>query len=74
MGSPGPYPWNPNGSVDDIAAVCDPSGRIFGLMPHPEAYVHYTQHPRWTREALPEEGMGVQVCRNAVAFARAHLV
>jgi len=73
-GASAPYPWNPNGSVDDIAAVCDPSGRIFGLMPHPEAYVHYTQHPRWTREVLPEEGMGVQVCRNAVAFARAHLV
>ena len=73
-GAPASYPWNPNGSVDDIAAVCDPSGRIFGLMPHPEAYVHYTQHPRWTREALPEEGMGVQLCRNAVVFARTHLV
>jgi phosphoribosylformylglycinamidine synthase subunit PurQ / glutaminase len=73
-GTSAPYPWNPNGSVDDIAAVCDPSGRIFGLMPHPEAYVHYTHHPRWTREALPEEGMGVQICRNAVAFARAHLM
>lgn len=68
------YPWNPNGSVEDIAAVCDPSGRIFGLMPHPEAYVHYTQHPRWTRETLPEEGIGLQLCRNAVQFARAHLV
>ena len=68
------YPWNPNGSVDDIAAVCDPSGRIFGLMPHPEAYVHYTHHPRWTRETLPEEGLGVQLCRNAVAFARTHVL
>lgn len=67
------YPWNPNGSVDDIAAVCDPSGRVFGLMPHPEAYVHYTHHPRWTREALPEEGMGVQFFRNAMTFARAHV-
>ena len=43
-------------------------------MQHPEAYVLFTQHPRWTREALPEEGLGVQLCRNAVAFARAHLV
>ena len=68
------YPWNPNGSVDDIAAVCDVSGRIFGLMPHPEAYVHRLQHPRWTRESLPEEGMGVQLFRNAVAFAQAHLL
>jgi phosphoribosylformylglycinamidine synthase len=69
-----PYPWNPNGSVDDIAAICDPSGRVFGLMPHPEAYVHCTQHPRWTRECLPEEGMGVQFFRNAVTFARTHLM
>jgi phosphoribosylformylglycinamidine synthase len=73
-GTPGPYPYNPNGSVDDIAAVCDPSGRIFGLMPHPEAYVHRTQHPRWTRESLPEEGLGVQLLRNAVTFARTHVM
>jgi len=68
------YPWNPNGSVDDIAAVCDPSGRVFGIMPHPEAYTHRVQHPRWTREALPEEGMGVQIFRNAVSFARSHVM
>lgn len=73
-GSPAVYPWNPNGSTDDIAAVCDPSGRIFGLMPHPEAYVHRTHHPRWTRESLPEEGMGVQIFRNAVTFARLHVL
>ncbi len=73
-GTPVSYPWNPNGSVDDIAAVCDPSGRIFGLMPHPEAYVHRVQHPRWTRETLPEEGMGVQIFRNAVAFAQQNVM
>ena len=73
-GAPAAYPWNPNGSIDDIAAVCDPSGRVFGLMPHPEAYVHYTQHPHWTRVALPEEGMGVQIFRNAVTFARTYVV
>ena len=72
-GAAAPYPWNPNGSVDDVAAVCDPSGRVFGLMPHPEAYTHRTHHPRWTREPLPEEGQGVAIFRNAVAFARAHL-
>ena len=72
-GDPPSYPWNPNGSVDDVAAVCDPSGRVFGLMPHPEAYTHRTHHPRWTREALPEEGQGVAIFRNAVAFARTHL-
>jgi phosphoribosylformylglycinamidine synthase len=43
-------------------------------MPHPEAYVHRTHHPRWTREALPEEGLGVQIFRNAVTFARTHLL
>ena len=60
------YPLNPNGSVAAIAGVCDETGRLFGLMPHPEAYLHRTHHPRWTREPdLPEEGMGlwlVQEC------------
>jgi phosphoribosylformylglycinamidine synthase len=60
--------------VDDIAAVCDPSGRVFGLMPHPEAYIHRTQHPRWTREDLPEEGMGTAIFRNAAAYARTHVM
>lgn len=62
------YPDNPNGSIAAIAAVCDASGRIFGLMPHPEAYLHRTHHPRWTREELPEEGEGLQLYRNAVQF------
>ncbi|HVO64935.1 MAG TPA: phosphoribosylformylglycinamidine synthase subunit PurQ [Syntrophales bacterium] len=64
------YPANPNGATDGIAGICDSSGRIFGLMPHPEAYVHYTNHPRWTREKLPEEGMGIAIFRNAVDFIR----
>lgn len=68
------YPWNPNGSVGAIAGVCDPSGRIFGLMPHPEAFLHRTNHPRWTREELPEEGQGAALFRNAVEFARENLV
>ncbi len=62
------FPWNPNGSADSIAALCDTSGRIFGLMPHPEAFVHYTQHPRWTREHLPEEGDGLKIFRNAYQY------
>jgi phosphoribosylformylglycinamidine synthase subunit PurQ / glutaminase len=62
------YPWNPNGSIANIAALCDPTGRVFGLMPHPEAYQHVTNHPRWTREPVPPEGMGVQIFRNAVAY------
>ncbi len=69
------YPQNPNGSVNAIAGVCDASGRIFGLMPHPEAYVHRTHHPRWTREeTLPEEGMGLWLYQNAVQFIRSELL
>ncbi len=48
-GRPGPYPVNPNGSQDDIAGICDPTGRVLGLMPHPERFVDVTQHPEWTR-------------------------
>ncbi len=68
------YPWNPNGSTAAVAGVCDPTGRLFGLMPHPEAFLHRTNHPRWTREDLPEEGQGVALFRNAVAYLRESLV
>jgi phosphoribosylformylglycinamidine synthase I len=58
---------NPNGSTDDIAGVCDATGLVFGLMPHPERHVDATQHPAWTRlESLPTEGQGLQIFRNAV--------
>lgn len=43
------FPINPNGSIYDIAGICDSTGHIFGLMPHPEAYNHYTNHPNWTK-------------------------
>jgi len=62
------FPDNPNGSVMSIAGLCDSSGRVFGLMPHPEAFVHFTQHPRWTREDLPEEGDGLKIFRNACEY------
>ncbi len=68
------YPLNPNGSTDAIAGLCDPSGRLFGLMPHPEAFLHRTNHPRWTREELDEEGQGVALFRNAVDFIRRDLL
>ncbi|PLX79597.1 MAG: phosphoribosylformylglycinamidine synthase [Desulfuromonas sp.] len=69
------YPLNPNGSQGAIAGICDPSGRLFGLMPHPEAYVHRTHHPRWTREnSLPEEGMGLWLYQNAVNFVREEIL
>jgi len=64
------YPDNPNGAMEGVAGICNHTGRIFGLMPHPEAFLHYTNHPRWTRETLPEEGMGLAVFKNAVDFIR----
>lgn len=67
------YPWNPNGSDRNIAGICDSTGRIFGLMPHPERYLSKYNHPRWTREELKEEGDGVAIFRNAVEYAQREL-
>jgi phosphoribosylformylglycinamidine (FGAM) synthase-like amidotransferase family enzyme len=67
-GPPSGYPENPNGSQGDIAGVCDFTGRVLGLMPHPERHVLPTQHPRWTREGLKKEGDGLRLFRNAVEF------
>ncbi len=64
------YPYNPNGAEQAIAGICDPTGRVFGLMPHPEAYQDRTNHPRWTREDLPEEGGGLVVFKNAAEYLR----
>jgi len=64
------YPLNPNGSVDAIAGICNQTGRLYGMMPHPEAYLHRTNHPRWTREDIPEEGAGLAIFRNAVKFIK----
>lgn len=70
----GAFPDNPNGSTDDIAGVCDASGLVFGLMPHPERYVDPLQHPAWTSQrlakTLPAEGQGLQIFRNAVQHVR----
>ena len=65
-----PYPENPNGSTADIAGICDETGRVFGLMPHPERYVDPTQHPRWTRGEAQTPGEGLRVFANAVAYFR----
>lgn len=63
------YPDNPNGSVGAIAGICDSTGRVCGLMPHPERYIDPTHHPRWTRcRTPPQEGDGLHVFRNAVRF------
>lgn len=76
----GLFPDNPNGSFDDIAGICDPSGRIFGLMPHPEAYNHWTSHPDWTRRkqialrsgktVSTDLPVGIRLLQNAVEYMR----
>jgi phosphoribosylformylglycinamidine synthase subunit PurQ / glutaminase len=61
------YPVNPNGAQLDVAGVCDETGRVFGLMPHPERHIDPTHHPRWTREPR-DRGDGLAVFENAVAY------
>jgi phosphoribosylformylglycinamidine synthase len=73
-GSPanGNFADNPNGSIDDIAGICDETGLVFGLMPHPERHVDATQHPAWTsRQPLPSSGAGLQIFRNAMTYVEA---
>jgi len=77
----GRFPFNPNGALDDIAGICDPTGRVFGLMPHPEAYNHWTNHPDWTRrkeiakrrntDVNKEPTVGIRFFQNAVDYIRA---
>lgn len=70
------WPANPNGSPGGAAGLCDPSGRLFGLMPHPDAYLYPFQHPQWSRRrydgatAIPTEGAGLAIFRNGVEAAR----
>ena len=78
----GKWPFNPNGSLNDIAGICDPTGRVFGLMPHPEGFYRVSQHPTWTqsretarregRELNPQSpGLGLAIFQNAVAALEA---
>lgn len=62
----GQFPDNPNGSNDDIAGVCDASGLVFGLMPHPERFVDAIQHPAWGRRGKVGVGEGLAIFQNAV--------
>ena len=67
------FPANPNGSLNSIAGICDPTGRVFGLMPHPEAFLSPYNAPDWTQVKattgkLPDEGDGVQFFRNAIDY------
>jgi len=78
----GEFPHNPNGSIDDIAGICDSSGLVLGLMPHPERFVTSLQHPAWTRRAADSskqagqtspattDGAGIKLFRNAVRHVR----
>ena len=63
------YPHNPNGSVGDLAGICDDTGRVFALMPHPERFIRATQHPQWTRLPARDRGDGLRVFQNAVQWA-----
>lgn len=76
-GSRAGYPYNPNGAVEGIAGICDPTGRIFGLMPHPERHLSAYQHPEWTRvediRRESTEGAGLSIFKNGVNFAKKYL-
>lgn len=63
------FPANPNGAELNVAGICDPSGKIFGLMPHPERHIDPTQHPFWTRRVeQPACGEGLALFANAVSY------
>jgi phosphoribosylformylglycinamidine (FGAM) synthase-like amidotransferase family enzyme len=64
----GKAPYNPNGSHADIAGLCDPTGRVLGLMPHPERFVTWTQHPQWTSQPPREPGDGLAMFQRAIAY------
>ncbi len=65
-GEPAGYPYNPNGSVFNIAAISNPEGNCLGLMPHPERFITRYHHPNWTRQTFHKEGVGLEMLRNAV--------
>jgi len=69
-GNEGGFPINPNGSTESIAGLCDTTGRVMGLMPHPERFVRQTQHPRWTRLKGKAGNDGMTIFDNAVKYIR----
>ena len=63
-----PEPANPNGSLANIAGLSDSTGRVLGLMPHPERFLFATQHPQWTRNGMRGDGQGLQLFKNAIGY------
>lgn len=66
------YPYNPSGSHEGLAGICDKSGKVFGLMPHPEDHNHPTNHPRWTRGE--KSTSGIEIFANAIKYINKELV
>ncbi|MEM1283198.1 MAG: phosphoribosylformylglycinamidine synthase subunit PurQ, partial [Chlamydiota bacterium] len=76
------YPDNPNGSLQSVAGICDETGRVFGMMAHPEAAIYFTNHPHWHRlcekakrkgEEIPEKGDGHLIFQNGIQYLRESL-
>ncbi len=67
------YPWNPNGSAANVAGICDPTGRVLGLMPHPERFQDAVNHPQWTRRGGAIEPDGLKFFRNAREYVMRNL-
>ncbi len=67
---PAAFPDNPSGSLNDIAGISDETGRVFGMMPHPERHIRQNQHPRWTRGEASHPGDGFKVFTNAVEWVK----
>ncbi len=67
------YPWNPNGSLSSVAGICDPTGRVLGLMPHPERFQDAVNHPQWTRRGSDIRPDGLKFFLNAREYVKRNL-
>lgn len=63
------YPHNPNGSTNAIAGICDTTGRVFGLMPHPECFTRIEQHPNWRRMEITKPH-GLPLFKNMISYVK----